>query len=176
MAISLPVLFCIDFVVWRWKIIWTSGQDAAIFAVWRAAMDLHGPEASRKYCRSCAVSGWRTSSHRADTPPLRRLAVPDAADLGRVARRCPALRRAGGMATPAPPEARCRGGHGFLVVSSSGVRPSGLTPEDPKLHGRRVMVSADHRLRRPSMTKRSVPQRPLPPCGGGTGWGGLQNI
>jgi len=32
-------------------------------------------------------------------------------------------------------------------------------------------VSADHRLRRPSMMKRSAPQRSLPPCGGGTGWG-----
>ena len=47
------------------------------------------------------------------------------------------------------------------------------------------VVSADYRLRRPSMTKRSVPQRPLPHRaggasstrrGGGTGRGGLQNI
>src|SRR6185437_6660964 len=28
--------------------------------------------------------------------------------------------------------------------------------------------------RRPLMTKRSAPQRPLPPCGGGTGWGESQ--
>src|SRR6185295_13732525 len=37
-------------------------------------------------------------------------------------------------------------------------------------------VSADHRLRRPLMTKWSAPQRPLPPCGGGTGWGGIPDF
>src|SRR5262245_14923239 len=26
------------------------------------------------------------------------------------------------------------------------------------------------------MTKRSAPHRPLPPCGGGTGWGVFQNL